>query len=66
MQIASDERFLGAREVRRRYGDISDMSLHRWLRRQELEFPKPIYIEGRRYWSLSRLEQWERARAAAA
>ena len=61
----SDEKLIGARKVRERY-DVSDMALWRWLHDAELAFPPPLYIKGRRYWQVSQLEQWERARAAAA
>src|SRR4051812_11942289 len=52
--------FLPSREVRRRYA-VSDMCLWRWLRRPDLEFPKPIIINGRRLWKLSELQAWKSA-----
>jgi predicted DNA-binding transcriptional regulator AlpA len=58
--------YLGSRAVRRRYGDISDMSLWRWLHDEKLNFPKPTIIQKRRYWRIAELEAWERARAARA
>jgi predicted DNA-binding transcriptional regulator AlpA len=60
---ATDEQFLPAREVLARYS-ISNMSCHRWLRHPRLEFPKPIYINKRRYWRLSDLVAWERSRCS--
>jgi len=62
----SDDKLIGSRALRERYNGISDMALWRWLHDDELGFPHPLYIKGRRYWQVSRLEQWERARAAAA
>jgi predicted DNA-binding transcriptional regulator AlpA len=59
-----DEIFLGARKVRRRYGDISDMTLWRWCHDEDLAFPKPITIKGRRFWRWSNLKTWEKQRAA--
>lgn len=53
---------LSAPAVRRRYNNLSDMGLWRWLRDPELGFPQPIYIRKRRYWQLGTLEAWERAR----
>jgi hypothetical protein len=61
-----DDKLIGARKVRERYNDVSEMSLWRWLHDDKLAFPHPIYINGRRFWKVSQLEAWERARAAAA
>jgi hypothetical protein len=41
------------------------MTLWRWERDQRLRFPKPLVINGRRYWKLRELEAWERDRMAA-
>jgi hypothetical protein len=48
--------------VRKRYGDCSDMWLHRRLG-DDSGFPRPIYIAGVRHWRLSDLLRWERAQA---
>lgn len=56
------ETFLPARGVRARYS-VSDMSLWRWLRDEALSFPRPLRINGRRFWRLSDLESWEKSRA---
>ena len=58
--------YLTSREVRRRYSDISDMSLWRWLHDEKLQFPKPTVIQKRRYWQVAQLEAWERKRATGA
>jgi hypothetical protein len=58
--------YLNSRAVRRRYGDVSDMSLYRWLHTEKLNFPRPTIINKRRYWRVADLEAWERARAAGA
>jgi len=58
--------YIGARAVRARYDGASDMRIWRWLHKPELGFPKPIYINRRRYWNVVELEAWERSRAAAA
>lgn len=60
----SNERYLPARQVWERYG-VADMTLYRWTKAPEMNFPKPIYIGRLRYWRLSELEAWERAAAAA-
>jgi hypothetical protein len=54
-----DEVFLPAAQVKRRYGDITDMTLWRWLHDKALGFPQPAEIAGRRYWRLSELQRFE-------
>jgi predicted DNA-binding transcriptional regulator AlpA len=46
--------YANSAKVRRRY-DISDMSLWRWLHDQELGFPQPFRINGRRFWKVAEL-----------
>jgi predicted DNA-binding transcriptional regulator AlpA len=58
---AAADVFLPARKVWERYG-IADMTLHRWLRDDEMGFPAPTYLGRFRYWKLSHLIEWERAR----
>jgi len=47
---------LKAAAVRALCGDVSDMTLWRWL--QERNFPKPIYIAGRRFWREADVVAW--------
>ena len=54
---------LPAKPVCERYR-IRDRTLDRWLANQALQFPRPIVINGRRYFRERRLEIWERSRAA--
>jgi hypothetical protein len=56
------DRYLTSQQVRHRYGDVSDMSLWRWLHDGKIGFPRPIIINRRRYWHLRDLEAWERVR----
>ena len=56
-----DATYLPAAQVRARYG-VSDMSLWRWLKNEELGFPHPIRINNRRFWRLNDLETWEARR----
>jgi len=53
---------LRAVQVRKRYGDCSDMWLSRRLH-DDSGFPKPVYIAGLRHWRLSDLVRWENAQA---
>lgn len=62
-ETSSDER-LPAAAVLRRY-KIVDRTLKRWLDSPSLAFPRPLVINGRRYFRAADLEQWERDRAAS-
>jgi hypothetical protein len=57
-----NQKFIAARQVRQRYGNVS----HMWIERRletDPTFPKPIYIAKRRFWDLEALERWERDKA---
>ncbi len=51
-------RLIGVADVRAMFGGISDMTLWRWLRDAELEFPRPIYLQRRRFWREAELIEW--------
>jgi predicted DNA-binding transcriptional regulator AlpA len=61
MSCGSDAEFLPARKVADRY-NVSFQSLWRWLGNESLGFPRPTYVNGRRYWSRASLEEWEHSR----
>ena len=50
--------------VCRRYG-VSSMTLYRWDHDPELNFPKPIYIRGRKYRPADRLDEFDERMTAA-
>jgi len=52
-------------KVATRYG-VTPMTIFRWTGDEHLGFPKPIYINNRKYWSDSELDAWERSRARCA
>lgn len=62
-ETASDER-LPAAAVLKRYR-IVDRTLKRWLDNPGLKFPRPLVVNGRRYFRAVDLEQWERSRVAS-
>ncbi len=57
------QKFLNVRAVCARYSNISDRTVDRWLQTGVL--PKPIYIQGQRYWSSEQLDERDKARLAA-
>jgi hypothetical protein len=48
-----NDALIAAKAVLARYGGICGMTLHRWVRDPDLNFPKRLLINGRRYWRLS-------------
>jgi predicted DNA-binding transcriptional regulator AlpA len=64
-EVDQSKILIGAKTVRQRYGDSSDMTLWRWLHDEKMGFPQPLRINGRRFWRLTDLEEWERSRASA-
>ena len=54
--------YLTAAQVRARFGNISDMSLWRWINSSQLNFPKPIYINRRRFFREDLVLDWEARR----
>lgn len=61
-----DTTLISAKECRRKLGNISAMSLWRWLRDERLDFPKPIVVQRRRYWREADIDNWLKARALTA
>ncbi len=61
----ANPKYLTARQVRERFGNVSDMSLWRWLHDPKLGFPQPIRIQRRRLFNEEEIAAFE-ARLAAA
>ena len=59
-----DKLYMTAAQVKRRYGNVSDMTLHRWLKSEKLGFPQPIKINNRRLWDSKSLESFDQKRSA--
>jgi predicted DNA-binding transcriptional regulator AlpA len=58
---AATRKFLTGPQVAARY-QVSDMSVHRWMKDATLGFPPPaMRIRDRRYWLLEDLVRWERS-----
>jgi hypothetical protein len=55
---------LPARKVQERFA-IADRTLDKWLVNKGLNFPRPLYINRRKYFRLCELVEWERQRARA-
>lgn len=52
-------KYLSAAKVCQRYGGKSKMTLFRWVRDAELNFPKPIKIRNQNYWLISELDAYD-------
>lgn len=59
-------RRISAGTVQQMCGNVSAMTLHRWLNNPDLDFPKPQYIGRRRYWREADLIAWLEARETSA
>ena len=60
--VSSDQR-LPTSMVADRF-HVATRTVERWMEDPLLNFPQPLLINKRRYWSLAELENWERVRAA--
>jgi hypothetical protein len=61
--MEDEDDFLPTKRVRARYGGKSEKTIERWIELGVL--PPPTWINGRRYWRRSVLEQHERDRLSA-
>lgn len=59
------DKLITAAEVRARFGDISDMTLWRWLDDAALGFPRPVRIQRRRFFREAEIEAFIERQAAA-
>ncbi|AJE47171.1 helix-turn-helix transcriptional regulator [Celeribacter indicus] len=55
--LVPDKR-IPAAVVRTLCGGVSNMTIHRWLNRDDFNFPKPIRIGNRRYWKEADIIAW--------
>lgn len=62
----SQRRKITSKQVRAKLGDCSDMTIWRYLRDANLDFPKPIYIRARRFWDEAEIDAWLEARKGKA
>ncbi len=57
---------LTAKNLRKQLGEISEITLWRWINNPDLSFPRPIKISGRRYFRSDEMDAWIEAQAEAA
>ena len=55
---ADNHQHISAAAVRLLCGNVSDMTLWRWLDDPATAFPKPVYIGRRRYWREADVVAW--------
>ena len=53
-----------AKSARERCGGKSNMTLHRWINDERMGFPRPVYINGRRYFVETEIEGFIEAQAS--
>jgi predicted DNA-binding transcriptional regulator AlpA len=61
---SAEDALLPTSAVAKRYG-VSQRTIARWRTRPGLNFPQPVEIACRNYWSVMRLRTFDRARRAA-
>lgn len=61
-----ENRHITSTQVRKICGNVSDMTIWRWLQDSSIAFPKPKYINRRRYWRETDLTEWLEARDQSA
>ena len=67
MEVHSDAPQLRAsRQIRAQFGDISEVTLWRWLKDEALRFPQPIKISGRNYFRADEIEEFIQRQAERA
>ena len=54
--------YLPGPQTARRYG-VSDRTIARWEADPELDFPRSMTVNGRKFFALDELEAWEKLRA---
>jgi hypothetical protein len=61
--MSEDDGYIGVRKTGVRYS-VCPRTVTRWLENPELNFPRPTFINKRRFWRIADLVAWERARAS--
>lgn len=64
MDIGGSE-LLPTREVKKRLGDVTDMTIWRWLHNPDVGFPPPVVISKRKYWAVAEIDAFIARRRAA-
>jgi predicted DNA-binding transcriptional regulator AlpA len=62
MSLKIPPQWASARTVAQSF-DISRRTLDRWLSRENLGFPRPHQVNGRKFFNQSEVDAWMRARA---
>jgi predicted DNA-binding transcriptional regulator AlpA len=65
--LDNSKRYIRAKRVRQRYGDISEMTLSRWVKSPKIGFPQPATQVGRfPLWDEAELDAYDRRCACRA
>ena len=61
MNTEMQSRLIKQSDVKHMIGDVSDMTIWRWLNEEGYEslgFQKPIKIKTRNYWNINSVQKW--------
>jgi predicted DNA-binding transcriptional regulator AlpA len=61
--MSNESNYLTGPQVQARY-NISSMTFWRWMKDEEMKFPRPVVIRRRNYFREDEIVAWERNRAA--
>jgi predicted DNA-binding transcriptional regulator AlpA len=59
-----DDDLVTALQIRQHFGGISSETITRWIKSSELEFPQPMRINNRNFWTAGSIRTWKAQRAA--
>jgi hypothetical protein len=63
MQDYDDEKLVGTKFVCDHFGGKNTRTMDRWIANPDLDFPQPMMINGRRFWTLRQIREFERRQA---
>lgn len=61
-----NQQLLNSNDVRAIFGNVSQMTLWRWLNDPTLAFPRPTVVRNRRYWDADELADFRNRMIASA
>lgn len=62
--MAGERRYIPTKQVRKRYGDCSEMTIYRWVRDPRLGFPQPFKLRpgGPNFFDIDELDEFDERR----
>lgn len=64
--MTTTRRKITSKALRAKCGDISEMTQYRWAHDPAMDFPKPTYINGRKFYDEAEVDGWLESRSTVA